>query len=63
METTKAILAVLNKSLTENYAKQLDGFGKALKPKTREALLSGFQDGVGNGIRHTCAMLGVTVKE
>lgn len=60
METTKAILAELIKTLGDQYAEQLNAL--PFKPKTRECLIDGFRAGVAEGVRHTVAMLGVEVK-
>lgn len=62
METTQAILDELRKTLTEQYENQLNQFGPHLPKKMKETMLDGFKDGVGNGIRHTVGLLGVTVK-
>lgn len=60
METTKAILAALQQTLVDGYAKQLAAL--PMKKNVRETLLDGFKDGVRQGVHHTVEMLGVVVK-
>lgn len=61
METTKAILAELVKTVADGYAEAL--LNLPLKKPIREALTDGYRAGVQAGVRHTVAMLGVTVKD
>ena len=61
METTKAILIELQKSLLLEYVAQLNAL--PFKKSIREAIISGYTDGCRQGIQHTVQMLGVTVKE
>lgn len=61
METTKAILAELQKTLCDQFAAEL---GKLpMKKSVRELLIDGYKDGCRQGIHHAVKMLGVEVKE
>jgi len=61
METSRALLVELQKTLVDQYAAQLARL--PMKKSVRETLVDGFQDGAREGIKHAVAMLGVTVTE
>jgi hypothetical protein len=60
METTRAILVELQKTLVAGFREQMESL--PIKRGKREDLIAGFTDGVRAGIGHTVKLLGVTVK-
>jgi hypothetical protein len=61
METTRTLLVELVRTLTAQYAAQLEQM--PMQKRTREVLVDGFRDGAREGTRNLCAMLDVTIKE